>query len=92
MTRETTVGQAPLSVLVVDDSPANLQLLTGMLTQRGYRVRPVDSGELALQAAQDDPPDLLLPLICRNEEKQRALLETTSNSFAERDTEFADPG
>ena len=37
-----------------------------------------------------DPPDLLLPLICRNEEKQGALLETTSNSFAERDTESAD--
>ena len=37
-------------LLVVDDAPANLQLLFGMLKERGYRVRPVPSGRLALQA------------------------------------------
>ena len=48
------------NVIVVDDTPANLQLLTGMLKERGYRVRPVPSGKLALQAAKNDPPDLIL--------------------------------
>lgn len=46
--------------MVVDDTPANLQLLTVMLKQRGYRVRPVPSGTLALQAAQKEKPDLIL--------------------------------
>ena len=50
----------PASILVVDDVPANLQVLAGMLKDRGYRVRPVPSGKLALLAAQRDPPDLIL--------------------------------
>src|SRR3954462_12022671 len=50
----------PASILVVDDTPANLQVLAGMLKDRGYKVRPVPSGKLALQAAQRDPPDLIL--------------------------------
>ncbi len=47
-------------ILVVDDTPANLQVLAGMLKDRGYKVRPVPSGKLALSAAQHDPPDLIL--------------------------------
>src|SRR5213595_3576220 len=52
-------GQAA-SILVVDDTPANLQVLAGMLKDRGYKVRPVPSGKLALLAAERDPPDLIL--------------------------------
>jgi sigma-B regulation protein RsbU (phosphoserine phosphatase) len=47
-------------ILVVDDTPANLRLLAGMLGQRGYRVRPVPSGKLALRAIASAPPDLIL--------------------------------
>src|SRR5947209_17146623 len=50
----------PASLRAVDDTPANLQVLAGMLKGRGYRVRPVPSGKLALLAAQRDPPDLIL--------------------------------
>jgi phosphoserine phosphatase RsbU/P len=52
-------GQPP-AILVVDDTPANLQVLAGMLKDRGYKVRPVPSGKLALLAARRDPPDLIL--------------------------------
>jgi phosphoserine phosphatase RsbU/P len=48
------------SILVVDDVSANLQVLSGMLRDRGYKVRPVPSGELALVAARKYPPDLIL--------------------------------
>src|SRR5258705_355038 len=48
------------NIPVVDDTAANLQVLTGMLKDRGYRARPVPSGKLALLAAQKDPPDLIL--------------------------------
>ena len=44
----------------MDDTPANLQVLAGMLKDRGYKVRPVPSGKLALLAARRDPPDLIL--------------------------------
>lgn len=54
------VSQRMPDILVVDDTPANLLLLTGMLKERGYRVRPVLSGKLALQAARAEPPDLIL--------------------------------
>jgi phosphoserine phosphatase RsbU/P len=50
----------PASILVVDDTPANLQVLAGMLKERGYKVRPVLSGNQALLAARRDPPDLIL--------------------------------
>lgn len=48
------------SILIVDDTPANLQVLAGMLKDRGYKVRPVPGGKLALAAAKRDPPDLIL--------------------------------
>ena len=47
-------------VLVVDDQPGTLRLLMELLQARGYRVRPVPSGQLALQAAQRLSPDLIL--------------------------------
>jgi len=50
----------PPNILIVDDTPANLQLLTGMLKGRGCKVRPVPSGPEALQAVQRIPPDLIL--------------------------------
>jgi len=56
---KNSAGQ-PASILVVDDTPANLQVLAGMLKERGYKVRPVLSGNQALLAARRDPPDLIL--------------------------------
>ncbi|MEB3827090.1 hybrid sensor histidine kinase/response regulator [Phormidium sp. CCY1219] len=47
-------------ILVVDDTPANLRLLVGILSDRGYKVRPTPNGKLALSAVQLSPPDLVL--------------------------------
>ncbi len=48
------------SILVVDDTPANLTLMTGLL-QDLYQVRAAISGEKALKiASADSPPDLIL--------------------------------
>jgi phosphoserine phosphatase RsbU/P len=60
MNRDVTIGQKSASILIVDDMVANLQVLTGMLDDRGYITRPVTSGKMALLAAQNDPPDLVL--------------------------------
>ncbi len=47
-------------ILVVDDTPANLSLLSDILRSAGYKVRPAPSGRLALKSARTDPPDLIL--------------------------------
>jgi class 3 adenylate cyclase len=47
-------------ILVVDDTPANLKMLSIMLKDQGYKVRPVPSGKLALKAADSSAPDLIL--------------------------------
>ncbi len=48
------------NILVVDDVPANLTLLTGILKEKGHRVRPVPSGKLAIIAVEHEPPDIIL--------------------------------
>jgi two-component system sensor histidine kinase/response regulator len=53
-------AKAAANILIVDDTPDNLRLLTGILEQLGYEVRPATSGAQALQAAEHAPPDLVL--------------------------------
>ena len=60
MNRDVTIGQKPASILIVDDVATNLQVLTGMLDDQGYLTRPVTNGKMALLAAQNDPPDVVL--------------------------------
>ncbi len=48
------------NILVVDDTPDNLRLLSTMLTQMGHEVRRVINGQTALKTAQVAPPDLIL--------------------------------
>jgi signal transduction histidine kinase len=57
---DKTEDQRRGNILVVDDSPANLRLLTSMLTEQGYKVRSVINGPMALTAARAAPPDLIL--------------------------------
>jgi sigma-B regulation protein RsbU (phosphoserine phosphatase) len=47
-------------ILIVDDSAANLRLLSQTLSEHGYHVRAVNSGERALASAQAAPPHLIL--------------------------------
>ncbi|CAD5955146.1 putative signaling protein PA1727 [Planktothrix tepida] len=47
-------------ILIVDDTPDNLHLLSRMLTRQGYNVRKALNGAMALTAAQTVAPDLIL--------------------------------
>ena len=49
-----------LNILVVDDTPDNLRLLSAMLTTQGYEVRKALTGKMALQACKILLPDLIL--------------------------------
>jgi CheY-like chemotaxis protein len=58
MSNQADISKA--NILVVDDTLANLRLLTKMLAEYGYKVRPATNGRTALSAAQTEPPDLIL--------------------------------
>ncbi|MGC9525679.1 MAG: diguanylate cyclase domain-containing protein [Limnospira sp.] len=48
------------TILIVDDKPENLRVLSRMLTERGYKVKKAIDGESSLIAAKFNPPDLIL--------------------------------
>jgi PAS domain S-box-containing protein len=57
----STADSSPAGdILVVDDTAANLKLLTDILTGAGYRTRPASNGELALRSVRARRPGLIL--------------------------------
>lgn len=48
------------NILIVDDTPENLQVLSATLSDRGYKVRGVINGKMAIRAARSGSPDLIL--------------------------------
>ncbi|MEM9542937.1 MAG: response regulator [Cyanobacteria bacterium P01_E01_bin.42] len=49
-----------ISILVVDDTPENLSVLTQMLSEQNYEVRVSPNGKLALKSIRSKPPHLVL--------------------------------
>ena len=47
-------------IIIVDDTPDNLRVLSSMLIAEGYRVRKALNGEMALTACSKSSPDLCL--------------------------------
>ena len=60
MMNDQPLPATPRNILIVDDMPDNLRLLSTMLVSHGYQVRKAINGQLALQGAQLSPPDLIL--------------------------------
>ncbi|MBE9115677.1 response regulator [Lusitaniella coriacea LEGE 07157] len=48
------------NILIVDDRPENLQVLSQTLAEQGYKVRGAVKGEMGIRAAISNPPDLIL--------------------------------
>ena len=48
------------NILIVDDTPNNLRLLSNMLEEQGYNVRCANSGAIALKAVAIEHPDIIL--------------------------------
>ncbi|MDL2321798.1 response regulator [Desulfosarcina sp. OttesenSCG-928-B08] len=48
------------TIMIVDDTPENLQILTAMLNRKGYGVSAFPRGKMALSAAERKLPDLVL--------------------------------
>src|SRR6202142_1310494 len=60
MSEDKNPSSTEQEILVVDDPPANLRLLTDLLAKHGYRVRPASDGALALKSVAARTPDLIL--------------------------------
>jgi two-component system sensor histidine kinase/response regulator len=56
----TTSVTVPGRILVVDDQPANLRVVSGLLARHGYEVVTAGNGEQALAMASEHVPDLML--------------------------------
>ncbi len=59
---ELALLDPPLSgvVLIVDDNPTNLQVLSQLLKKAGYKTRVAMDGESAIEQVRSDPPELIL--------------------------------
>ncbi|NMG59941.1 EAL domain-containing response regulator, partial [Geitlerinema sp. P-1104] len=53
------IPTATQSILIVDDDPANLEVLSNLLERSGYEVLVARDGQSAIERAQYDPPDLI---------------------------------
>ena len=58
--RQSVKEVTETAIMIVDDTPENLRVLSSALAGRGYRVLAFPSGELALRAMLTQLPDLLL--------------------------------
>jgi two-component system, sensor histidine kinase and response regulator len=54
------INKESLLILIIDDQPDNLRFLSSILTTEGYKVQRAISGEMAVNAAFNSSPDLIL--------------------------------
>ncbi|MCP4539344.1 MAG: response regulator [Chloroflexi bacterium] len=57
---DTQIDQSRGDILIIDDTLLNLRLLSDILSEQGYEVRGVPDGQIALDMANLEPPDLIL--------------------------------
>jgi DNA-binding response OmpR family regulator len=54
------INSDPVTIMIIDDEPENLNVLGEMLRQEGWNIRAFPRGDLALAAADDEVPDIIL--------------------------------
>lgn len=57
---KTDTNPTAATILVVDDNPINLKLVSDLLMFEGYRVLKAEDGEEAAAIVEAEPPDLIL--------------------------------
>jgi len=60
VSNQTMRGHFNVDILIVDDTPSNVEVLTTVLTDQGYQVRSATNGKKALPEIQVKRPDLIL--------------------------------
>ena len=72
----------PASILVVDDTPANVKLLVDVLTAKGYAVSAATNGADALAMIAAAPPDLAITRTTLRESAQLLVQRVTAPAGA----------
>jgi len=60
MNIDSNIKELDAEILIVEDNPSSLKLLSDILIGAGYKTRPAPDGELALRSMQARVPDLIL--------------------------------
>ncbi|MEI8085533.1 MAG: response regulator [Paludibacter sp.] len=60
MNTNISLGQKTPYILIVDDAPMNLLVLSEILNRTGYETRSVTDGMTALKVSEEEKPDLIL--------------------------------
>lgn len=60
MTQQDILSLTPHRIFIVDDDQCSRELLADSLSHKGYVTRCLANGKLALEAALEEPPDLIL--------------------------------
>ena len=68
------------TIMIIDDTPANLKLLHRMLRDLGFKVASFSRGAVALKGAKLNPPDLILLDISMPEMDGYTFLQTLTNN------------
>ncbi|QXE24228.1 multi-sensor hybrid histidine kinase [Richelia sinica FACHB-800] len=76
---------SPANILVVDDNPVNLVLLSKVLANAGYKVRSAPDAHLALMSVQAKLPDLILLDIMMTDMDGYEVCQTLKSSEKTRD-------
>lgn len=58
--KDSSIDNLREDILLVDDTPDNLRVLSAMLTNQRYEVRKALNGPRAIAFVQSDLPDLIL--------------------------------
>ncbi len=54
------INPESINILLVDDTPINLRILSAILSKQGYKIRQALSGKLALMTIEKNAPDIIL--------------------------------
>jgi class 3 adenylate cyclase/DNA-binding response OmpR family regulator len=54
------INPESINILLVDDTPINLRILSTILAKQGYKIRQALSGKLALMTIEKNAPDIIL--------------------------------
>ncbi len=58
--KQRPMNPKDLTILIIDDEPANLAVVVSYLVEHGFQVKVAQNGETGLALAQQAPPDLIL--------------------------------
>jgi len=84
MTDQPSLGKQG-KILVVDDTPENLELLCRILSRKGFHVSLAETGQQALELVHQDAPEIILLDVCMPKMDGYEVCQALKQDFATKD-------